>query len=82
MLKHHLPTNANLFKRGVFGIGSEPKCYWCLGVREMEENLFVRFKFANVGLYKMFRWLRVSMILPDDLFCLVRELLLISHTIL
>lgn len=71
---------------------SEPHCLWCPEVRESEDHLLAKSKFASSLWYEIFKWLRVSTISTRDIFILqescfflsnkktVKGLLLIWHT--
>jgi hypothetical protein len=85
----------NLVKCGVFKVGREPPCPWWPGVRESKEHLFAKCLFYSSIWYKAFNWLGASMVMPGDLFVLlksccfhlsqdirVKGLLLISHSTL
>jgi hypothetical protein len=68
LLRNRIPTKDNLAVRGVLGDGGGLDCVFCAGSVEEANHLFMFCSFAHGVWVRIFRWLGMVFVMPQNLF--------------
>jgi hypothetical protein len=68
LLRNRIPSKVNLAARGILEAGGALDCAFCVGLAEDARHLFMLCNFASGVWSRIFRWLGVVFVMPQNLF--------------